>query len=47
MPAGDGHVGFRPEDATCAPAADGDYTFELAERAGADRLWHLRRTGTR
>ena len=45
VPAGDGHVGFRPEDATCAPAADGDYVFELAERSGADRLWHLRADG--
>ncbi len=43
VPADDGHVGFRPEDATCAPDRDGDYTFELAERAGADRLWHLRK----
>ena len=22
---------------------EGDYVFELAERTGADRLWHLRR----
>jgi ABC-type sugar transport system ATPase subunit len=42
---GGGHVGFRAEDATCAPDADGEYTFELAERVGADRLWHLRRDG--
>src|SRR5262245_62008279 len=44
-PADGGHVGFRAEDATCALHPDGDYTFELAERAGADRLWHLRRDG--
>ena len=45
VPDGDGHVGFRPEDATCTVAADGDAVFELAERAGADRLWHLRKDG--
>jgi len=45
LPAGDGHVGFRAEEATCAPDGGGDHTFELAERAGADRLWHLRADG--
>jgi ABC-type sugar transport system ATPase subunit len=45
LPSGDGHIGFRPEAATCAVDRDGEYTFELAERAGADRLWHLRRDG--
>ena len=45
LPADDGQVGFRAEDATCAPDGDGEYTFELAERAGADRLWHLSSNG--
>jgi ABC-type sugar transport system ATPase subunit len=43
LPGDGGHVGFRAEDASCVAASDGDCTFELAERAGADRLWHLRR----
>jgi ABC-type sugar transport system ATPase subunit len=34
--------GFRAEDATCRVDAAGDYVFELAERVGAERLWHLR-----
>ena len=38
-----GLIGFRAEDAVAEPAADGsDIVFELAERVGADRLWHLR-----
>jgi sn-glycerol 3-phosphate transport system ATP-binding protein len=39
-----GTIGFRAEDATCVPAdADGSaIAFDLAERAGADHLWHLR-----
>jgi ABC-type sugar transport system ATPase subunit len=45
LPADGGQVGFRAEDATCAPDPDGEYTFELAERVGADRLWHLRING--
>jgi sn-glycerol 3-phosphate transport system ATP-binding protein len=39
---GDAIAGFRAEDATCRVADDGGYVFELAERTGADRLWHLR-----
>jgi ABC-type sugar transport system ATPase subunit len=36
-------VGFRAEDAIAEPVADGsDLVFELAERVGPDRLWHLR-----
>jgi len=37
-------IGFRAEDATC-DAADGAASaivFDLAERVGAERLWHLR-----
>jgi ABC-type sugar transport system ATPase subunit len=34
-------VGFRAEDARCAPGPSA-LTFELAERVGAERLWHLR-----
>jgi ABC-type sugar transport system ATPase subunit len=45
LPDDGGQIGFRAEDVTCAPDAEGEYTFELAERAGADRLWHLRRDG--
>jgi ABC-type sugar transport system ATPase subunit len=38
-----GLVGFRAEDARVEPAADGSgLGFELAERVGAQRLWHLR-----
>jgi ABC-type sugar transport system ATPase subunit len=36
-------IGFRAEDAVAEPVAGGsDIVFELAERVGADRLWHLR-----
>jgi ABC-type sugar transport system ATPase subunit len=37
-------IGFRAEDATCSPASrDGTaIVFDLAERVGAERLWHLR-----
>ena len=37
-------VGFRAEDVTCAPASGNGsaLAFDLAERAGADRLWYLR-----
>jgi ABC-type sugar transport system ATPase subunit len=37
-------LGFRAEDAVCAPAPGEDtgIVFDLAERAGADRVWHLR-----
>jgi ABC-type sugar transport system ATPase subunit len=45
LPAAGGQVGFRAEDATCVEDGAGEYTFELAERSGADRLWHLRRDG--
>jgi ABC-type sugar transport system ATPase subunit len=37
-----GLVGFRAEDAIVAPAEDSSIVFELAERVGAQRLWHLR-----
>jgi ABC-type sugar transport system ATPase subunit len=40
---GDGVIGFRAEDAVCEPSADGSgIAFDLAERVGAERLWHLR-----
>jgi ABC-type sugar transport system ATPase subunit len=39
---GDGITGFRAEDAVCRIAQDGTYVFELAERTGPERLWHLR-----
>lgn len=39
---GDALAGFRAEDAVCRVTEDGGCTFELAERTGADRLWHLR-----
>jgi sn-glycerol 3-phosphate transport system ATP-binding protein len=42
IPDGDGAIGFRAEEATPVPDDDGRWTFEAAERAGADRLWHLR-----
>jgi multiple sugar transport system ATP-binding protein len=40
----EGVVGFRAEDASCAPAdgAPSEIVFDLAERVGAERLWHLR-----
>ena len=38
-----GLAGFRAEDASARVAADGEYVFELAERVGADVMWHLRR----
>jgi sn-glycerol 3-phosphate transport system ATP-binding protein len=43
-PTRDGLVlGFRAEDASCAVAAGPTaLAFDLAERAGAERLWHLR-----
>ena len=46
LPADDGHgrLPRRGRDVR-EPADDGEYTFELAERAGADRLWHLRSDG--
>jgi ABC-type sugar transport system ATPase subunit len=46
LPDGDSVTGFRAEDAACRLADDGAYVFELAERTGADRLWHLRRGDT-
>jgi ABC-type sugar transport system ATPase subunit len=39
--AGEGLVGFRAEDAVVRPG-DSSIVFELAERVGAQRLWHLR-----
>jgi ABC-type sugar transport system ATPase subunit len=38
----DGVIGFRAEDAACEPADGSSIVFELAERVGAERLWHLR-----
>jgi len=38
---GEGLVGFRAEDAVVRPG-DSSIVFELAERVGAQRLWHLR-----
>jgi ABC-type sugar transport system ATPase subunit len=38
----DGLVGFRAEEADVAPADASAIAFELAERVGAQRLWHLR-----
>jgi ABC-type sugar transport system ATPase subunit len=38
-------VGFRAEDALAAPGGGSDIVFELAERVGAERLWHLRAGG--
>jgi ABC-type sugar transport system ATPase subunit len=37
-------IGFRAEDATCTVADGGGsaIVFDLAERVGAERLWHLR-----
>jgi ABC-type sugar transport system ATPase subunit len=36
-------VGFRAEDASCVAVRDGSaIAFDLAERVGAERLWHLR-----
>ena len=38
-----GVVGFRAEEAIAEPVPDGsEIVFELAERVGAERLWHLR-----
>ena len=34
--------GFRAEDAVCRWTTTATYVFELAERTGAERLWHLR-----
>jgi ABC-type sugar transport system ATPase subunit len=43
LDAPDGLVGFRADDAIAEPVADGsEIVFELAERVGADRMWHLR-----
>jgi sn-glycerol 3-phosphate transport system ATP-binding protein len=43
LDAPDGFVGFRAEDAVAEPVPDGsEIVFELAERVGAERLWHLR-----
>jgi ABC-type sugar transport system ATPase subunit len=43
-PHDEGVIGFRAEDAACAPAdgAESAIAFDLAERVGAERLWHLR-----
>jgi hypothetical protein len=41
LEAPDGLIGFRAEDATSRPG-DSSLVFELAERVGAQRLWHLR-----
>jgi len=40
-------IGFRAEDATCAVAdgAGSAIVFDLAERVGAERVWHLRAGG--
>jgi sn-glycerol 3-phosphate transport system ATP-binding protein len=43
VPAERGLRGFRAEDAVAVTDPDGEYVFELAERVGADVLWHLRR----
>ena len=43
VPDARGLCGFRAEDAVVRVDDEGDYVFELAERTGADRLWHLRR----
>jgi ABC-type sugar transport system ATPase subunit len=43
LAAPDGLIGFRAEDAIAEPVPDGsEIVFELAERVGAERLWHLR-----
>ena len=47
LPAAPAHdhdlVGFRAEEAIAEPVPDGSaIVFELAERVGAERLWHLR-----
>jgi hypothetical protein len=41
LEAPDGLIGFRAEDAEVRPG-DSAIVFELAERVGAQRLWHLR-----
>jgi sn-glycerol 3-phosphate transport system ATP-binding protein len=38
----EGVIGFRAEDAIVAPGGPSGVVFELAERVGAERLWHLR-----
>ncbi len=43
VPDSQGLCGFRAEDAFARVDDEGDYVFELAERTGAERLWHLRR----
>jgi sn-glycerol 3-phosphate transport system ATP-binding protein len=43
VPGSRGLCGFRAEDAIARVDEDGQYDFELAERAGAYRVWHLRR----
>ena len=43
----DGRGGFRAEDAVVPRRPGGEYVFELAERMGAERLWHLRRARCR
>ena len=43
VPGERGLAGFRAEDASARVAPDGEYVFELAERVGADVMWHLRR----
>ena len=42
LEAPDGLIGFRAEDAVAAPGGESAIVFELAERVGAERLWHLR-----
>jgi ABC-type sugar transport system ATPase subunit len=42
LEAPDGLVGFRAEDARVEPHDGSAFAFELAERVGAQRLWHLR-----
>jgi ABC-type sugar transport system ATPase subunit len=42
LDAPDGLVGFRAEDAKVEPHDGSAFVFELPERVGAQRLWHLR-----
>ena len=42
LEAPEGLIGFRAEDAVAAPGGESAIVFELAERVGAERLWHLR-----
>ena len=43
VPGERGLAGFRAEDAVASVDPGGRYVFELAERVGADVMWHLRR----